>query len=111
MSRIPIELWLVLLIAAGAVWWWQANQALEQARRAGRQACRRAGVQFLDDSVVRTRVRPAWSAGGLRLRRRYMFEFATRGDRRYSGWICTLGRRVTEVRMEPHAFPEDEPLD
>ncbi len=110
MSRIPLELWLVLLIAAGVAWWWQANMALEQARRAGRQACRRAGVQFLDDSVVRTRTRPVWGAGGLRLRRRYAFEFATRGDHRYSGWVCTLGRRVIEVQMEPHALPENDGL-
>ncbi len=111
MSRIPVELWLVLVIGAAVAWWWQATGALEQARRAGREACRRAGVQFLDDSVVRTGTRPVWKRGGLRLARRYAFEFATRGDRRYSGWVCTLGQRVTRVHMEPHVVPEEAPVN
>ncbi|MCC5810330.1 MAG: DUF3301 domain-containing protein [Ectothiorhodospiraceae bacterium] len=104
----PNELWWGLALAAVVVWWLQATRALEAARAAGRRACRQAEVQFLDDSVVRLQWRLERGAGGwMRLRRRYGFEFATLGDRRYRGWVDVVGRRVMKVELEPHALPEE----
>ncbi len=104
----PPELWWGLGLAAVVVWWRQATLALEAARSAGRRACRQAEVQFLDDSVVRLRIRLERGAGGrVHVRRRYGFEFATLGDRRYRGWVDVAGRRVLKVELEPHAVPEE----
>jgi hypothetical protein len=46
---------LLLLAMAALVWCWlHSIRILELAREAGRQACSRADVQFLDDTVAST---------------------------------------------------------
>ena len=100
-------LWLLLLLAAVGAFWYRGLEALERARNTARGACRRAGVQFLDESVVRERL---WvqrdHRGRMVLARRYRFEFASRGDHRYRGTVTVHGRRVAGLDMEPWA---DEP--
>ena len=95
-------MWLLLVVFAAGGLWYRALGTLELARAAARRACRRAEVQFLDDSVVRERWRLRRDGNGrLRLATDYRFEFASRGDRRYRGSVTIHRGRVTQLELEP----------
>lgn len=92
----------LLLLAAAAWFWQQALRSKEIARAAGKTACDRSGVQFLDDTVELTQLRWRRDADGvLRVYRRYRFEFAADGSRRWRGELALLGAKVLFVEMEP----------
>ncbi|OIR19749.1 hypothetical protein GALL_06330 [mine drainage metagenome] len=100
---------LLLLLVLGAVgWFWlHSIRILELAREAGRQACARADVQFLDDTVASTRLQLARDRHGRRiLRRTYRFEFSETGNSRREGEVVMLGERVETVTMEPYQVVE-----
>ena len=100
---------LLLLLVLGAVgWFWlHSIRILELAREAGRQACARADVQFLDDTVASTRLQLARDRHGRRiLRRTYRFEFSETGNSRREGEVVMLGERVEAVTMEPYQIVE-----
>ena len=99
----------ILLIAAGAFLWLDSLRARERAVRAGRSACERYRLQFLDDTVSFTRVRLARNEDGeVRLARTYSFEFSDTGNNRRHGAIVVLGADVSELQMEP--YPEQPAL-
>lgn len=103
--------WLFLLFLVLAIWFWRdAIRAREIASAAGRRACERDGVQFLDDTVELARMRPCRALNGrLQWRRHYRFEFASDGSRRYRGEIDLHGRRVESIELEPYRDP-DSPI-
>lgn len=82
---------ILLMIAAGLAYgfWNAAREAAERAVQVGRDACRAAGVQLLDESV---------HASGLRLRRRhdgrlgfertFRFEYSHDGVERHIGRLA-----------------------
>jgi hypothetical protein len=90
----PMESLLVLMIAgATAFSFWNASRAAnERAVALGRNACRAAGVQLLDQTV---------HASGLRLRRRgdgrlglersFRFEYSHDGSDRHVGRLVLVG--------------------
>lgn len=90
-------LFMVFAIAL-ASFWYAGRQAAEIATRVGRQACARAGVQWLDQSVhllsMRLRRGPD---GWLGLERHYGFEYSTAGEDRHAGRIVLHGRRLQAV--------------
>jgi Protein of unknown function (DUF3301) len=88
----------------GAAWLWvDSLRARERAVAAGRAACARHGLQFLDETVAFVTLRPARDDGGrLRLRRTYAFEFSDTGNNRRQGVIVTLGGEIAELQMEPY---------
>ncbi|MGE5027974.1 MAG: DUF3301 domain-containing protein [Betaproteobacteria bacterium] len=101
------ELLGLLLLAALGWFWLDSMAARETAGRAGKRACEREGVQFLDDTVVIVRLRPARDhRGRLHLHRTYRFEFSDTGDNRLEGNIVMLGRRIESLTMEPHRLTE-----
>ncbi len=93
-----------LLLLAAAAWFWQQSlRSKEIARLAGKDACDRAGVQFLDDTVELVRLRWRRDAdGALRIYRHYRFEFAADGSHRWRGELALLGTRVRFVELEPY---------
>jgi hypothetical protein len=95
---------LLLLALAAVVWFWfNGLSALEVARNAGRQVCRNANVQFLDDTVASTGLALVRNEHGRRvLRRTYRFEFSETGNSRLEGQVVLLGNRVKSVTMEPY---------
>jgi hypothetical protein len=100
-----VDLLLLLPLAALAAFWLDSLRALETARNAGKQACNRAGVQFLDDTVSVTALALGRNAlGQLAIRRTYRFEFSDTGDNRLEGTLVLLGARVESVTMEPFRF-------
>jgi hypothetical protein len=89
-------------VAALAWLWSDSLRAREHAVAAGRAACARDGLQFLDDTVAFARLRLGRDdAGRLRLRRTYGFEFSDTGDNRRQGAIVMLGARVESLQLEP----------
>ena len=107
---------LILLMIAGALayaWWNAARAASEHAIQVGHAACRRAGVQLLDQTVHAT---------GLRLRRRhdgrmglersFRFEYSHDGTDRQRGRMVFHGTRLVAFSgPEAAAFVQAEPVD
>ncbi|GAA4862066.1 DUF3301 domain-containing protein [Luteimonas vadosa] len=88
----PSLILLMIVGAAAFAWWSAARAAAERAVEVGRDACRDAGVQLLDQTVHAT---------GLRLRRRhdgrlgversFRFEYSDDGMQRYIGRLVLRG--------------------
>ena len=79
-------------------------RARERALRAGRDACRRYELQFLDETVSFARLRLARDEDGrVRLLRTYTFEFTETGNTRRQGAIVMLGQQLSDVQMEPYS--------
>jgi Protein of unknown function (DUF3301) len=93
----------LVLVVAGTLLWIDSLRAREKAVAAGRAACERYGVQFLDETVAFARLRLARNAAGrLRLQRRYVFEFSDTGNNRRGGSIVVLGAEIDDLQMEPY---------
>ena len=91
-----------LLVAAlpalGIAFWWTGARARELAVGHARLACRREGVQLLDQTVALARVRPARRAGGaMSLAREFSFEFTHRGEHRDVGRVLMNGPALVRV--------------
>jgi hypothetical protein len=102
------QLLFMLFFMALATFWYAGRQAAEVATRVGRQACTRAGVQWLDQSVhllaLRLRRGPD---GWLGLERHYGFEYSTAGEDRHAGRIVLHGRRLTAIAGPMPRDPSD----
>ncbi len=87
--------WLLLLAIALAVWlWMDALGARERAIRHGRQLCREAGVQLLDQTVSLTKIRIARVDGLPTIVRRYGFEISLDGSDRHRGHLELRGHEL-----------------
>jgi hypothetical protein len=97
------ELAAIVVIVAGILLWTDSLRARERAVRAGRSACERYELQFLDDTVSFARIRLARNEeGGLRIARTYTFEFSDTGNNRRQGAIVMLGAEVQDLHLEPY---------
>jgi hypothetical protein len=93
----------LILIAAGALLWADSLRARERAVQAGRSACERYRVQFLDDTVSFARMRLGRDdEGQLRIARTYTFEFTETGNNRRQGAIVMLGHELVDLQLEPY---------
>jgi len=92
----------IVLIAAGIFFWLDSLRARERALSAGRAACERYELQFLDDTVSVSRVRLGRDdEGQLRIARTYTFEFSDTGNNRRHGAIVMLGGELQDLQLEP----------
>jgi len=97
------EIAALALIAAAIFLWVDSLRARERAVRAGRAACERYAVQFLDDTVSFAKMRLARDeAGRVKIARTYTFEFTETGNNRRQGAIVMLGRELAEIQLEPY---------
>jgi len=93
----------IAIIAAAIFLWIDSLRARERAVRAGRAACERYAVQFLDDTVSFAKMRLARDeAGRVKIARTYTFEFTETGNNRRQGAIVMLGRELAEIQLEPY---------
>lgn len=93
----------IVLLLAGIVFWIDSLRARELALQAGRSACERYALQFLDDTVAFARLGLGRNeAGGLRIARTYTFEFSDTGNNRRAGAIRLLGAEVEDLHLEPY---------
>lgn len=93
------------------MYFYSALRVRELAIAAARQRCIEIGVQFLDQSVSASGARFASGHSGLRVWRRYRFEFTSTGEQRYGGTVIMLGNKVHRIEMEPHRLPGPDPTD
>jgi len=93
----------LLFIVLVAFFWIDSLRARERALAAGRAACERYAVQFLDETVAFARLRLGRDdQGRLKLARTYTFEFSDTGNNRRHGAIVLLGTALQDVQMEPY---------
>ena len=93
----------LLVIFLGALLWVDSLRARERAVQAGRSACERYELQFLDDTVSFTRMRLGRDEDGqLKIARTYTFEFSDTGNNRRHGAIVMLGGELQDLHMEPY---------
>jgi len=93
----------IVLIGAGVFLWLDSLRARERAVQAGRAACKRYELQFLDDTVSFTRIRLRRDDyGQLRIARTYTFEFSDTGNNRRHGAIVMLGAELQDLHLEPY---------
>ena len=93
----------IVVIVGGMLFWVDSLRARERAVEAGRLACKRYDLQFLDDTVSFTRLRLARDEEGqLKIARTYTFEFSDTGNNRRHGAIVMLGGDVADLHMEPY---------
>ena len=93
----------IILIAAGVFLWLDSLRARERAVKAGRAACERYALQFLDDTVSFSRIRLRRDGEGqLRIARTYTFEFSDTGNNRRHGAIVMLGGELQDLQLEPY---------
>ena len=98
---------LFVVLGVGGWFWLHSIRILEIAREAGRRACAREDLQFLDDTVASTKLALVRDRNGRRiLRRTYRFEFSETGNSRREGEVIMLGDRVETVAMEPYQIVE-----
>jgi hypothetical protein len=97
------ELGALIGIVAAALFFLDSLRARERAVRAGREACRRYDLQFLDDTVSFARLRLARDdEGRLRFSRTYTFEFTETGNTRRQGAIVMIGHELQDIHLEPY---------
>ena len=97
------EIAALLLIIAGTFLWLDSLRARERAVNAGKSACERYDLQFLDDTVAFAKLRLARDGEGqLKLARTYTFEFSDTGNNRRHGAIVMLGGEMQDLQLEPY---------
>jgi hypothetical protein len=95
-------LFVLLALAALALLWSESRAMAETAARLGREACARAGVQWLDHSMALTRIAlRRGDDGRLRVLRQYRFDYSRQGDDRASGSLALLGRDLLWISAPP----------
>ena len=93
----------IFVIAAGVFIWLDSLRARERAVKAGRAACERYELQFLDDTVSFSGMRLRRDGEGqLRIARTYTFEFSDTGNNRRHGAIVMLGGDLQDLQLEPY---------
>ena len=91
----PTLIVLMLVAAAGAAFWNAGRAAAERAGRLGRDACRAAGAQWLDDSVHVIGLRPyRRESGWLGWERTFRFDYSLDGQDRHGGRLVLRGDRL-----------------
>jgi len=97
------ELIIIFMLVAIAAYWWDSASAYEKAYQAARQACEEGGVQLLDDTLERTKIRLCrHERGYMHFCREYEFEFSSDGEVRYAGHLKLSGQRLQHIEMDPY---------
>lgn len=95
MPDFPTMIFVMLAVFAGFQWWSSARAAAERAGQLGREACERAGVQWLDQSVHAYAMRlRRGDDGRLRIERSFRFEYSEDGMQRHIGQLVLRGDQL-----------------
>ncbi|SFK31648.1 DUF3301 domain-containing protein [Lysobacter sp. cf310] len=91
----PTLILLMILGAAAFSFWSAGRAAAERAEALGRDACKAAGVQWLDQSVHATGMRLCRHDNGwLGLERTFRFDYSLDGEDRHIGRMVLRGERL-----------------
>lgn len=106
-----LEIFGLLLLAAGAWLWFDSLKARDAGVAAARDACEREGLQLLDDTVAIAGLKTGRDGNGqLTLQRTYAFEYSDTGDNRRRGSVVLQGHRVTVLNIGLRLVPSDRTL-
>ena len=98
-----LEIAALLALVLAVLFWLDSLRARERAVHAGREACKRYDLQFLDDTVSFARLRlERDEEGRVKIARTYAFEFTETGNSRRRGAIKMLGKELSEVQLDPY---------
>ncbi|HZX81652.1 MAG TPA: DUF3301 domain-containing protein [Lysobacter sp.] len=101
---------MLMIVAALAVAFWNAGRAAaERAGQLGRDACRAARVQWLDESVHVIGLRPRRVDGRLGWERTFRFDYSTDGSDRHQGRLVLRGERLVSFVGPPTPTPAPFP--
>ncbi len=93
-----LDLLVLAIPAALAALWWTGSRAHELAIGHARQACQQRQLQFLDQSVALSRMRPGRTRRGSGcFQREYRFEFTSAGEFRDEASVTMLGHTLLNV--------------
>lgn len=95
-----------LFFAGLAIWyWWRAKAIKDSVLQSAHRYCKTMDVMLLDDAIY---LRGVWfkrdDQGRIRVWRRFMFDFTSTGEERYSGRVIMLGSRILHMDLDPHRF-------
>lgn len=79
--------------------WLDGARAREIAIAIGTEICKHRDYQFLDGSVVRSRMGLRWTNSGIRIRRMFSFDYSTDGANRLPGYILLLGTQLETYQL------------
>lgn len=79
--------------------WLDGARAREIATRIARSRCELQQVQFLDGTVSLKRIGFSWGVGGMRLRRRFHFEYSLQGVERRTAYLVLVGTRMERIDL------------
>ena len=103
------DLFWLLLLGTAVHYLWRSGQFKGRARNLALNHCKQLDLQLLDDSMVISALWPVRSASGsLVFRRRYRFEFASIGDRRYQGELILIGMKLMHIELETYKLPSED---
>jgi len=85
-------------------WYWlRAREIKDQCLHAAAKYCENLSLKLLDESVALNSLKPVRNrSGSFSLKRCYHFDFTSNGEDRYKGEITLIGRRVEQIKLEPH---------
>ena len=101
------NLFILMLLAAGAAWLWHGHGIRERALIRVKQHCAKLDIELLDGNVAFQRfgiVRDG--SGNRRFARVYGFEFTVTGEQRHVGRIVMFGAHVGTIELDPYPFRE-----
>lgn len=97
MPDFPTLIFLMIAGAAAYAWWNSARAAAERATAMGHNACKAAGVIWLDQSVHATGLRLRRHANGrLGFERSFRFEYSEDGIERHIGRMILHGEDLVQ---------------
>lgn len=98
---------IVMIVSAMAFAFWSAGRAAaERAEAVGRDACRAAGVQWLDQSVHAIGLRLCRHDNGwLGFERTFRFDYSIDGEDRHVGRLVLRGERLVAFSGPVAAAP------
>jgi hypothetical protein len=100
-SGTSLAIVLLMLAAAGFLFWNDSLRARDRMLQTCARLCRELKVQFLDETVVLSRIRLARSASGWpEFIRVYSFEFSGTGQDRWQGRATLAGLKVLSVQLD-----------
>ena len=90
----------MLILAAAVLWFWQDSLAARES----------ANAAAMDGTVAFARVALVREAGGLKIRRTYVFDYTATSIERRQGFVLLTGRRVESVGYAPGETQADAAL-
>jgi len=101
-----LELVALMVLCLTGWLWLDSVKAREVGVQAARGACRREGVQLLDDTVSNRSLRLARDDDGrMCLQRVYDFEYSDSGNDRQRGSVMLRGKEVVMLDVGPRRAP------